>query len=253
MLMLIAPSKTQDFNDSISAEFTHPVFMQDSELLIEELQKLSVSDLGSLMKMSERLALLTHKRINAFEAPFTPENGRTAITVFQGDVYSEIRSDEFDEDDLDYAQDHLRILSGLYGILRPLDLMQAYRLEMGCRFPNSRGKNLYEFWGDKVTDEVNRIIADRKEPIVVNLASVEYSRVITKKRLQGTVLQIDFKERKGETYRTVAIHAKRARGMMVDFAVKNRVQRVTELKGFQQADYGFRPELSSEELYTFTR
>ncbi len=253
MLMIISPSKTQNMKGSIPAGFTQPVFLHDSELLIEDLQKYSISDLGILMKMSERLALQTHKRINVFEVPFTPENGRPAITVFQGDVYSAIRSDEYDEDDLDYVQDHLRILSGLYGILRPLDLMQAYRLEMGCRFPNSGGKNLYEFWGERITDELNRIIAVRKEPIVVNLASVEYSRVIKKKRLQGTVLQVDFKERKGESYRTVAIHAKRARGMMVDFAVKNRVQNVSELKEFQQADYSFRPELSSEEQYTFIR
>ena len=253
MLMLIAPSKTQDFNDSISAKFTQAVFMDDSELLIEELQKLSVSDLGSLMKMSERLALQTHQRIKEFQVPFTSENAQPALTVFQGDVYSFIDTQSYGEKEIAYIQAHLRILSGLYGILRPLDLMQAYRLEMGCRLPNSRGKNLYEFWGEKITTEVNTLLGDHEEPVLVNLASTEYSRVIKKKSLQGSLLQIDYKERKGDSYRTVAIHAKRARGMMVDFAVKNGVQKVEELKEFQEADYLFRPELSSEEQYTFTR
>ncbi len=253
MLMIIAPSKTQNINDSVSVEFTQPVLLQDSELLIGELQKFSVSDLGKLMKMSERLALQTYQRIKDFQIPFTAENARPALTVFQGDVYSFIDTQSYGEKETAYIQDHLRILSGLYGILRPLDLMQAYRLEMGCRLHNSQGKNLYEFWGEKITTEVNTLLGDHGEPVVVNLASSEYSRVIKKKNLQGSLLQIDFKERKGNSYRTVAIHAKRARGMMVNFAVKNRVQSVTDLKEFRQADYGFHPDLSSEDCYCFTR
>ena len=253
MLMIISPSKTQDFNDSTCVEATQPLLLKDSEVLIKELRKISVSELGKLMKMSERLALQTYQRINAFEAPFTVENARSAITVFQGDVYSNITVNEYGNEEIGYMQKHLRILSGLYGILRPLDLMQAYRLEMGCRLVNSRGKNLYEFWGEKITDEVNRILKGQQESVLVNLASAEYSRVIKKKDLRGPILQIDFKERKGDIYRTVAIHAKRARGMMVDFAVKNRVQTVAELKNFQQAGYTFRPELSDEGHYSFMR
>jgi uncharacterized protein len=253
MLMIIAPSKTQDFNDSFRAETTQPLLLQDSELLVEELQKVSVPDLGKLMKMSERLALQTYQRINAFETPFTGENARSAIAVFQGDVYSKIAINEYRREEIDYLQNHLRILSGLYGILRPLDLMQAYRLEMGCRLANYRGSNLYEFWGEKITTEVNRVLGGHEEPVLVNLASTEYSRVIKKKNLHGSVLQIDFKERKGESYRTVAIHAKRARGMMVNFAVKRRVETVTELKEFQEAAYTFRPELSKRDYYCFTR
>jgi uncharacterized protein len=253
MLMIIAPSKTQDFNDSFCAKTTQPLLLQDSELLIEELQKLSVSELGKLMKMSERLALQTYQRINAFETPFTVENARSAIAVFQGDVYSKITVNEYSNEELSYLQDHLCILSGLYGILRPLDLMQVYRLEMGCRLANNRGRNLYEFWGEKITTELNCILASHQKNILVNLASSEYSRVIKKKSLHGSVLQIDFKERKGDIYRTVAIHAKRARGMMVDYAVKNRAQTVTELKDFQEAGYTFRPELSKGDHYCFTR
>ncbi len=254
MLLLISPSKTQDLSVSAFLDSaTQPSLLQDSALLIQELEKLSVSELGKLMKMSERLAVQTYQRIHDFQTPFTSDNGRPALTVFQGDVYSKIGIDEYGQEEINYAQDHLRILSGLYGILRPLDLMQAYRLEMGCRLANCRGRNLYEFWGEKITIEVNRVLAAYEDPVLVNLASGEYSRVIKKKSLQGSLLQIDFKERKGDSYRTVAIHAKRARGMMVDFAVKNGVQRVTELKDFHEADYCFRPEFSKKDHYCFTR
>lgn len=254
MLMIIAPSKTQDFSGSVKRDkTTQPLFLEDSALLIEELQKFSVSGLGKLMKMSERLALQTQQRITDFDTPFTAENGRPALRVFQGDVYSRINTNTYEAADMEYAQNHLRILSGLYGILRPMDLMQSYRLEMGCRLPNSRGKNLYEFWGEKITDGLNQTLAEQKEPILVNLASSEYSRAISKKNLRGAVLQIDFKERKGDIYRTVAIHAKRARGMMVDFTVKNRLENVSELKAFQADGYTFRPELSQKDHYCFTR
>ena len=253
MLMIISPSKTQQFNEQFRVAASQPLLLKNSNLLIQELRKKSVADLQILMKMSERLALLTHQRVNDFKMPFTEKNARSAITAFQGDVYSHIAINEYGDEDVEYIQNHLRILSGLYGILRPLDLIQAYRLEMGCKLKNSRGKNLYEFWGDKITDEVNRILDAHPEPILVYLASNEYSRVIKKKNIKGSVLQVDFKERKGDTYRTVAIHAKRARGMMVDFAVRNKVQRVIELKDFQQADYCFNPKLSGEKHYCFTR
>lgn len=254
MLMIIAPSKTQEFSDPVNGDNnTQPLFLKDSALLIKELQEYSVSGLGKLMKMSERLALQTHRRITDFETPFTTKNARPALRVFQGAVYSRINVTEYEAMDMEYVQSHLRILSGLYGILRPMDLMQSYRLEMGCRLSNSRGKNLYEFWGDKITDNLNLTLATQKEPVVVDLASTEYSRVVRKKNLLGTMLQVDFKERKGDSYKTVAIHAKRARGMMVDFAVKNRLERVSEFKEFQHEGYVFRSELSQKDHYCFTR
>lgn len=253
MLMILAPSKTQDFSIPPPAAATQPPLLQESELLIGELRKYSVQELAVLMKMSERLAEQTHQRIKEFQLPFTLQNARPALMAFQGDVYSGIQTEEYGEEDLEYAQDHLRILSGLYGILRPLDLMQAYRLEMGCKLVNSRGRNLYAFWQEKVTAELNQTLAGQKEAVIVNLASVEYSKVIDKKSLQATILQIDFKERKGEGYRTVAIHAKRARGRMVDFAISNRVEEVEELKGFELDGYTFRPDLSKENHYLFTR
>ncbi len=251
--MIVAPSKTQELGKTLPHPVTEPVFLGDAARLIEELQKMTASDLAGLMKMSERLAIQTAARIASFELPFTTANASCAIAVFQGDVYSRIRLDSYGKEELAYMQGHLRILSGLYGILRPLDLMQQYRLEMGCRLPNSRGKNLYEFWGNRVTEELNHVLAGHGEQIVVNLASAEYSRVIKKKALCGKVLQIEFKERKGDTYRTVAIHAKRARGMMVDFAVRNRLENVRQLQEFRESSYRFRPELSSAECFCFTR
>ncbi len=253
MLMLIAPSKTQESGHSFPAEPTQPLFLEESALLVEELRKLSVPALGKLMKMSERLAVQTHQRIDAFNMPFTAGNSGPALFTFQGDVYSRIDVTGYGQADLDYVQSHLCILSGLYGILRPMDLMQPYRLEMGCRLANSRGKNLYDFWSIKVTEGVNEILATQQEPIVVNLASAEYMRVINKKELKGSLLQVDFKERKGDGYRTVAIHAKRARGMMVDFAVTEKIETVTALKKFQLSGYVFQAELSSEKQYVFTR
>ncbi len=253
MLMIVAPSKTQEFTEMLSGSVSDPALLKDSVLLIHELQKMSVTELGSLMKMSERLADETVKRIASFTLPFTKENAVCAISVFKGDVYSRIRVDCYGEEELLYMQEHLRILSGLYGVLRPLDLMQRYRLEMGCRLSNARGKNLYDFWGNKVTEELNNVLVGQEEAVVVNLASAEYSRVIKKKMLNGSMLEIDFKERKEEGYRTVAIHAKRARGMMVDFAVRNMVENVLQLKEFQDESYQFRKNLSKEDRYCFTR
>ena len=253
MLMILAPSKTQDFSGPSFSNTTQPALLQESKLLIQELRKFSVEELGQLMKMSERLALQTLQRIKDFQLPFTPDNARPALMAFQGDVYANIDVKGYGQEELEYAQNHLRILSGLYGVLRPLDLMQAYRLELGCRLVNSRGTNLYRFWEEQVTEELNRVLATHQESTVVNLASTEYSKVINTKDLQGCMHQIDFKERKGESYRVVAIHAKRARGRMVNFAVRNRVQTVEGLKSFQEDGYIFRPEFCKENYYLFTR
>jgi cytoplasmic iron level regulating protein YaaA (DUF328/UPF0246 family) len=253
MLMLLAPSKTQDSNVANWKNETFPALLSDSKQLIARLREFSVDELGVLMKMSAQLAVQTHKRINDFQTPFTASNAKPALAVFQGDVYSRIATSGYSLKEKEYLQQHLRILSGLYGVLRPMDLMQSYRLEMGCKLSNSRGKNLYEFWGEKVTDELNRALSTHEEAFLVNLASVEYLRVIKKKKLKGKILQIDFKERKGDSYKTVAIYAKRARGMMVDFAVKNKLQSVTELQGFERENYCFQTALSTEERYVFTR
>jgi hypothetical protein len=253
MLMLIAPSKTQRLDVESWPDDSSPTLLAESEVLISELRKYSVDALGKLMNMSEKLAVQTYERIHSFQTPFTKNNAKSALSVFEGDVYSRIESAGYKQQEREYLQAHLRILSGLYGVLRPSDLMQPYRLEMGCKLENSRGKTLYEFWGDLVTDELNRTLMAHQEPILVNLASAEYIRVIKKKKLKGRMLQVDFKEQRGDIYKTVAIHAKRARGMMVDFAVKNNVRKVQELQAFQRGRYSFHRELSTESQYLFTR
>ena len=253
MLIILAPSKTQDFSFPPLATVSQPSLLRESELLIRKLRTYSLPQLAELMKMSERLAEQTLQRIKAFHLPFTPENSRPALMAFQGAVYDAMEREKYSKEELAYAQDHLRILSGLYGLLRPLDLMQTYRLEMGCKLANSRGPNLYAFWQEVVTAKLNQALSHQEQAVLVNLASLEYSRVINKKKLQGSILQIDFKERKGEGYRTVAIHAKRARGRMADFAVRNRAATVEELKTFDRDGYTFRPDLSKENHYLFTR
>lgn len=253
MLLLIAPSKTQHLSVSSWKRTTLPDLLPEGEILIEILKNYSVEELGRLMKMSVPLAVKTSERIHAFQTPFTLQNAKQALAVFQGDVYSRIESASYTEKQQDYLQQHLRILSGLYGVLRPMDLMQTYRLEMGCKLPSSRGKNLYEFWGNLVTELLNTTLADHKEAVLVNLASVEYIRVIRKKNLQGRVLQIDFKEQQGDKCKTVAIHAKRARGMMVDFAVTENIEQVKDLQGFQREGYRYQKALSTEMHYVFTR
>lgn len=253
MLMVIAPSKTQEQTAVSWQRATDPVLLSQAAELINILKDYSIAELGSLMKMSTSLAEQTYKRIHSFTTPFTDANAKQALSTFQGDVYSRIHCESYGVEEQDYLQRHLRILSGLYGVLRPMDRMQQYRLEMGCKLENPRGKNLYEFWGDLVTEEINRALEDHDEQVVVNLASAEYSRVLKKKILQGSVLQVDFKEQKGDTCKVVAIHAKRARGLMVDFAVRNRVETIEKLKTFQEEGYGFQPALSKANHFCFTR
>jgi cytoplasmic iron level regulating protein YaaA (DUF328/UPF0246 family) len=254
MLLILSPSKTQSYNrmPHTPEPGISPLLDKSAEL-IGLLSLQSVANLGSLMKMSDKLARQTRERIVSFELPFTLENATPAIATFQGDVYSYIRIQDYNSRDIAFMQEHLSILSGLYGILRPLDLMQPYRLEMGCRLENPNGKNLYEFWGERITDLLREALASHKEQVLVNLASAEYSRVIKKKVLGFPMLDMEFKERKGDGYRIVAIHAKRARGMMVDFMVRKRVQQVTGLKEFAEAGYCYREELSTPLRYCFTR
>lgn len=255
MLALLSPSKTQEGCDFLlpGTGLSQPLLLEKSEQLICLLRKKSVVELSDLMKMSERLACQTRERIHSFCRPFSPSNATAAIATFQGDVYTHIKLQEYGPEQIEYLQGHLCILSGLYGILRPFDLMQPYRLEMGCRLSNPQGENLYAFWGEQVTEVLRKILSGHSEPLVVNLASAEYSRVIKKKLLGAPVLDIDFKERKGDGYRIVAIHAKRARGMMVDFMVRHGLQQAQELTEFKEAGYRFCKELSTPDRYCFTR
>jgi len=254
MLITLSPSKGQDFETpALSKTYSKPQALKDSELLIKELRKIRRQDIQQLMSVSENIAKLNTDRYKSFKTPFTPKNAKQAIFAFKGDVYSGIDIEQYSEADLDYAQNHLRILSGLYGCLRPLDLIQPYRLEMKTKLHNVRGENLYQFWGDRITDELNKALEKQKQPVLVNLASNEYFKSVKPKQLNGRLLNINFKETRDGKTRVVAIFAKRARGMMTDYILRNRIEKPEDIKKFRQGGYRFRKELSDDKQWTFER
>ena len=254
MLITLSPSKGQDFETpALSKTYSKPQALKDSELLIKELRKIRRQDIQQLMSVSENIAKLNTDRYNSFKTPCTPKIARLAICACKGDVYSGIDIEQYSEADLDYAQNHLRILSGLYGCLRPLDLIQPYRLEMKTKLHNVRGENLYQFWGDRITDELNKALEKQKQPVLVNLASNEYFKSVRPKQLNGRLLNINFKETRDGKTRVVAIFAKRARGMMTDYILRNRIEKPEDIKKFRQGGYRFRKELSDDKQWTFER
>ncbi|MEL7072219.1 MAG: peroxide stress protein YaaA [Cyanobacteria bacterium J06581_3] len=253
MLMVISPAKSLDYSGPNYPHFTVPAVLDRSETLVQQLSEYNPEQLSELMKISDKLAQLNHQRFQDFQTPFTPENAKQALLVFDGDVYKDIDVKNYDDDDLSFAQAHLRILSGLYGILRPLDLMQPYRLEMGTKLATDKGKNLYEFWGDRLANLINAELEKQPEPCLVNLASNEYFKSINRKALNAKVLNIAFKENKNGVYKIVAIYAKRARGMMVDFVIRNRIENPELMKGFDRDGYSFNAELSDENTWVFCR
>lgn len=249
MFALLSPSKTMNFDVPVPAGVTQPELLAESERLIPLLRKLSEKDLMQLMEISPKLAKLNRERYQQFKTPFTKENAKPCMLAFQGDVYTGLEAESFDKEDLAFAQKSLRILSGLYGLLRPLDLIQPYRLEMGIDLANSRGKNLYAFWGERITDALNRA----KEKLIVNLASQEYAGAVDLKKLHADWLTCVFKEKKGGDYKVVALFAKKARGMMARYIVKERIAKPEDLKNFHLGGYAFMPKLSSEKEFVFAR
>ena len=254
MIITLSPSKGQDFETPrLTGKYSRPANLKDSELLIRELRKVKTADLRELMGISDNIARLNVGRYKSFKTPFSVKNSRPAILAFKGDVYSGIDVENFTADDFDYAQDHLRILSGLYGCLRPLDLIQPYRLEMKTRLKNPRGDNLYQFWGERITESLNGELERQQQPVLVNLASNEYFKAVKPRLLQGQLLNINFKETKAGKTRVVAIFAKRARGMMTDFIVRNRIETPAAIKKFRRDGYRFSRELSDDRQWTFER
>jgi uncharacterized protein len=254
MIITLSPSKGQDFEEpSLSKKYSKPADIKDSELLIKELRKINSKKLQQMMAVSENIANLNVERYKTFDTPFTTKNAKQAIFAFKGDVYGGLDLASFDEEDFSYAQQHLRILSGLYGCLRPLDLIQPYRLEMKTKLKNERGDNLYQFWDDRITKSINKELKKQQEPVVVNLASNEYFKAVKPKLLEGRLLNINFKESKGGKTRVVAIFAKRARGMMADYIIRNRIENPENLKEFKLAGYKFDKSLSDDTQWTFER
>lgn len=253
MLLITAPSKTQNRIDRYLSFFTEPSFFSKSTSLIDQLKAYSVTDLCHLMKISRTLGESTHQRIADFRPPLTLENSRQALFTFQGDAYESLTPATYTEKQLRHAQRHLRILSGLYGSLRPLDLMFPYRLEMGCKITGKGWNNLYQFWGDTITDSINFDCKDHPDPTVINLASNEYSRVINMKKLLSRPVTITFQQKKGDGYATIPIHSKRARGLMIHYVIINGLTHAEQLQQFNLGEYSFHKELSTADNWFFRR
>ncbi len=254
MLVITSPAKKLNFSDDVARPvWTIPDFLEDSKILIAAAQKLTRSEIGQLMKISDKLADLNYNRYRAFSTPFTAANSKQAAFAFTGDTYVGLQAESLSEDDLSYAQDHYRILSGLYGLLRPLDLMQPYRLEMGKKITTQRGGTLYEFWGDELTDALNGIMAAQNTDILVNCASQEYFKAINDKKLKGRIITPVFKEVKDGHARILSMFAKKARGMMTRYIIQNRTENPEDLKNFDLGGYVFQPSLSDQNTLEFHR
>ena len=254
MLTVLSPSKTMNPEAEAMADLcTQPGYLRESRQLIRCLRELSVSDLSRMMRISDTLAERNHARYRDWKTPFTPLNARPAALLFRGDVYTGLAVDTFDVADLRFAQRSLRILSGLYGLLRPLDLIQPYRLEMGTKLATSRGRNLYEFWGARLAEDLDAQIREQGGSPLINLASQEYFRAIPESSLQESVITPVFKERRDGRLRIIGLYAKKARGMMANYIVRNRIEDASALTGFTDGGYRFAPELSSEREWIFLR
>ena len=249
MLAIISPSKTQDFSQCNIDVFSQTRQIDSSKELIGILKNKSKSQISKLMSLSEKLSELNFDRFQKFQLPFTLKNAKQAILAFKGDVYNGINAPELSHEDLEFAQGKVRMLSGLYGVIRPLDLIQPYRLEMGTKLSNGKGGDLYEYWGSDISNVLNEDESD----LIVNLASNEYFKAIDKTTLNANILDIVFKEKKGDTYKVIGIYAKRARGLMVNYIIRNRLENPENLKEFSDEGYRFDHGLSSESSWVFLR
>ncbi|MBC7500951.1 MAG: peroxide stress protein YaaA [Herminiimonas sp.] len=254
MLFVLSPAKTLDFDTPpATAIHTQPDFIGDSAELIDTLRRLSPAQIGGMMRISDPLAQLNAGRFADWSPKFTVKNARQAVLTFNGDVYEGLDASSLTAKQLDYTQAHLRILSGLYGVLRPLDLMQAYRLEMGTGLANARGKNLYAFWGDRVTRTLNASIAVNKSKALINLASEEYFKVVKPSLLDAPVITPVFEDWKNGRYKVISFYAKRARGLMARYAAVKRITQPQKLKAFDYEGYAFDAENSTQDKWFFKR
>jgi cytoplasmic iron level regulating protein YaaA (DUF328/UPF0246 family) len=254
MLIFLSPAKSLDYKTPPQvATNTQPAFLKDSEVLIKRLRKLSPADIANLMDLSDPLALLNFNRYADWRLPFTPENAKQAVLAFDGDVYDGLAAKTLSAADLDFAQQHVRILSGLYGILKPLDLMQPYRLEMGTKFANKAGKDLYAFWGERLLDAINAELAKMPRAVAVNLASEEYFKAAVGRKINGLLIQPVFEDWKNGKYKIISFYAKRARGLMTRYAVLNRLDEPEGLKEFDYDGYAFAAEASDDKTWIFRR
>ncbi|MEL6865379.1 MAG: peroxide stress protein YaaA [Bacteroidota bacterium] len=253
MIVLISPAKSLDFSDSIVKSYSQPRMLEQSESLVKTLKKKSAKNLKELMKVSDNIAQLNVERYRNFQTPFTPENAKQAVLAFNGDVYTGLEADGFSEEDMVFAQQHLRILSGLYGVLKPLDLIQPYRLEMGTRLKQGRKKNLYEFWDDRITNTINEDLEQSPSNIVLNLASKEYFHSVKPNVLNGELYHVEFKELRDDKYKVISFNAKRARGMMANKIIKKQITTIAPLKRLSIDGYRYKASMSEKHKLLFVK
>ena len=254
MITVISPAKTLDFETPAGTrKASQPELLQRSVELVEDAQQMSPDDIRSLMGVSENIAQLNHRRFMNWSAPFSLDNAKQAIFAFKGDVYTGLNAQTLTTKQLNYAQKHLRILSGLYGLLRPLDLMQAYRLEMGLKFANRGGANLYQFWGDQINDGLNAQLKKLKQDVLVNLASNEYFKAVRAKNLDAEIITPVFKDLKSGKYKVISFYAKRARGEMARYIIENEIEEVAGLRKFKGSGYKYNKAESTARELVFTR
>ncbi|MDE1314636.1 peroxide stress protein YaaA [Vibrio aestuarianus] len=254
MLIVVSPAKTLDYESPlVTNKFTQPELVDHSAELIEVCRRLTPSDISQLMKVSDKIAGLNVARFAQWSKTFTTDNARPAILAFKGDVYTGFDVETLSDAGFDYAQQHLRMLSGLYGLLKPLDLMQPYRLEMGTKLSNARGSNLYHFWGDIITDQLNQALQDQGDNILINLASNEYFKAVNHKKLDGQIITPVFKDCKKGQYKVISFYAKKARGMMARYIIDNQVSSLEQLTQFDRAGYYFVEQESSATELVFKR
>jgi uncharacterized protein len=254
MLALISPAKTLDYESNLPTDsFTIPRLLDQSQQLVDVSRKLSALEIANLMSVSEKIANLNVERFRDWHADFDFSNARQAIFAFKGDVYTGLDAYQLSDDALHYAQQHIRMLSGLYGLLRPLDLMMPYRLEMGTKLKNERGANLYAFWGNQITDLINADLADQNSKLLVNLASDEYYKSVKESKINAEIIKPVFLDEKNGKFKVISFYAKKARGLMARYIIENKVEKIEDLKSFSSEGYYFDAESSLKGELVFKR
>ncbi|WP_296219366.1 peroxide stress protein YaaA [Pseudomonas sp. UBA2684] len=254
MLMVISPAKTLDYETApVTARYTQPEHLDHAQDLIAQLRDFSPAQIAELMHLSDKLAGLNAARFGSWTPTFTPHNAKQALLAFKGDVYTGLNAETFEEADFDFAQQHLRMLSGLYGVLRPLDLMQPYRLEMGTKLANPRGNNLYDFWGERISGWLNQALLAQGDDVLLNLASNEYFGAVKRQALQARVIDTEFKDLKNGQYKIISFYAKKARGLMARYVIKERLNDPEGLKDFVEQGYRYSAEHSKPDKLVFLR
>ncbi|MEL6256054.1 MAG: peroxide stress protein YaaA [Bacteroidota bacterium] len=255
MILIISPAKKLDFSEETryTQNYSMPTHLEESQKLINSLSRMSRKKIGQLMDISPALSELNYDRYQNYHTPFTPENAKQALLSFKGEVYLNMEVGSYEEAEYEYAQRHLRILSGLYGLLKPLDLIQPYRLEMGTKLKIRRKNNLYEFWGEKILDAVQGALDESGSKVLINLASNEYFKSVKAKSLDARIITPVFKDNKNGQYKTLFLYAKQARGQMSDFAIKEKVSNPEALKDFKGMGYSFNEALTEGDTWVFTR